>query len=169
MQGLPDQRFVQQPPPNMQRTIVPPINTTGMAMNPPPNMIMSPRDTIPHQQMKPMMESIHHNIPTAESMYAPIPAELLQKQFIQQGQYGQLPPQFQGQLPPQFQGQMQGQLPPGVISARGISPNGYPGVQQMVSSQQQFFPPNMMPVSPTNGNFVYTRRIIDPKSHNVVA
>lgn len=139
------------------------------------------------QHMKPMVESIHHNIPTAESMYAQIPADLMQNQYVKlpPGQYsqinpGQLPPQFQGQLahqlqgqlPPHLHGQMQGQLPPGVISGRGLASNGYQGVQQVqraVSPQQQFFPPNMMPASQANGNFVYTRRIIDPKSNNVVA
>lgn len=30
-------------PQNMQRPMIPPLNTTGMSMNPPPNMVMSPR------------------------------------------------------------------------------------------------------------------------------
>ena len=182
MQGLPEQSFSQQLPPNMQRPMIPHLNTTGMPINPPPNMVMSPRESIQH--MKPMVESIHHNIPTAESMYAQIPAELMQKQYVTlpPGQYSQLqtgqsPHQFQGhlqhqiqgQLPPHLQGQIQGQLPPGVIQSRGLAPNGYSGVQRAVSTQQQFFTPNMMPGSQPNGNFVYTRRIKDPKSNNVVA
>lgn len=115
-------------------------------------------------------------------MYTQIPADLLQRQYVTlpPGQYsqlqtGQIQHQFQGQLPPQLQGQLpahlQGQLPPGVISSRGPLPNysNLQGAQQTMSSQQQFCPPNMMPVSPTNGNFVYTRRIIDPKNNSVVA
>ena len=146
-------------------------------------MVMSPRETtLPqHHIMKPMMESIHHNIPTAESMYTQIPADIMQKQYVQlpPGQFsqlgsGQLPPQFQTQhLLSQPQGQLphnlQSQLPPGVISSRNISQTGFSGVQRIVSPQQQYLPPTMIPMSPTGGNFVYTRRIIDPTSNNVVA
>lgn len=164
----------------MQRPLVPPITTTGMGMhqmNQHTNMIMSPRESIQQQHViKPMMESVHHNIPTAESMYTPIPAELMHKQFVTVpgGQYGQLPGQFHGQVPPQLQTQLppqfQSQLPPGVIPSQGMMQNGYPGVQRALSpNQQQYVPTNMMPVSPTNGNFVYTRRIIDPTNNNVVA
>lgn len=105
-------------------------------------------------------------------MYTPIPAELMHKQFVAMppGQYSQfqaqISPQLQAQLPPQFQNQML----PGVISGQGLAQNSYPAVQRIVSQgQHQYLPPNMMPVSPTNGNFVYTRRIIDPKNNNVVA
>lgn len=100
-----------------------------------------------------------------------------------QGQFAtqmtnQLPSQMPSQLP--MQGQlpgMTGQLPPGVIQGRGIPSQGFGmsaslqgGQQRIVSPQnQQFYPPNMMPNSPTNGNFVYTRRIIDPKNGGVVA
>lgn len=56
MQGLPEQRFAQQSPSNMQRTVIPPLNTQGMSMNSQhANMIMSPRETIQQQQMRPMM------------------------------------------------------------------------------------------------------------------
>lgn len=114
-------------------------------------------------------------------MYTSIPAEMMQNQYVtlppghfSQFNSGQLPSQYQGQqLPSQFQGQiphhLQGQLPPGVIPNRGIKQNGFPGVQKVVSPQQQFLPPNMMPMQQTNGNFVYTRRIIDPTNNNVVA
>lgn len=77
---------------------------------------------------------------------------------------------MQGQFPV-IQGQMPGQLPPGVLSARGIPQNGFQqGAQRIITQPQQFMPPNMMmPNSPTNGNFVYTRRIIDTKNNTVVA
>ncbi len=118
-----------------------------------------------------MMESVHHNIQTAESMYTPINAELLQKHYggINQGQFSQLPP---GQYPPHLTTQFQSQLPPGVISARGIPPNTFPSQDNqrvMSPPTQQFLPPNMIPASQPNGNFVYTRRIIDPKNGGVVA
>ena len=101
-------------------------------------------------------------------MYAQIPAEVMQKQY-------QLPLQFHNQhLPSQLQGQLphhlQTQLPPGVIPTRGVPQTGFSGVQRIVSpSQQQCLPPTMLPMSPTGGNFVYTRRIIDPTSNNLVA
>lgn len=43
--------------------------------------------------------------------------------------------------------------------------------QQRLTSptiQQQFYPPSMMQMPPANGNFVYTRRIIDPTTGTVV-
>lgn len=55
MQGLPEQRFAQQPPANMQRTIIPPLNTAGMNGSQHPNMIMSPREGIQQHQIMPMM------------------------------------------------------------------------------------------------------------------
>ena len=114
-------------------------------------------------------------------MYAQIPAELMQKQYVTMapGQFGQmssgqLPPQFQGQqLSSQFHGQLpqhlQGQLPGGMIANRAGHQNSFSGVQRVLSPQQQYLPPNMMPTSPTGGNFVYTRRIIDPTNHSVLA
>jgi hypothetical protein len=114
-------------------------------------------------------------------MYAQIPAELMQKQYVTMapGQFGQissgqLHSQFQGQqLSSQFHGQvpqhLQGQLPGGMMGSRSGQQNSFSGVQRVVSPQQQYLPPNMMPMPQTSGNFVYTRRIIDPKNHSVVA
>ena len=122
-------------------------------------------------------------------MYAQIPAELMQKQYVTMapGQFGQissgqmhsqfqgqqLSSQFHGQLPQHLQGQLpqhiQGQLPGGMMGSRSGQQTSFSGVQRVVSPQQQYLPPNMMPMPQTNGNFVYTRRIIDPTNHSVVA
>lgn len=175
MQGLPDQRVMTQGQQmaNSGRggMTMPPMNVTHMPMNLPPNMIMSPRETFSQQHVhKNMVESINHNIPTAESMYTPIPPELLQKQFVGLSSQGQFATQMTGHIP--------GQLPPGVIPGRGLPTQGFAmqggmqGVQQqrVISQQsQQFYPPNMMSTPQTNGNYVYTRRIIDPNSGGVMA
>ena len=118
-------------------------------------------------------------------MYTPIPANIMEQRFANLPGQGQYVPQMSGYLPSQLpmqsqlplQSQLTGQLPPGVIPGRGIPTQGFVmptavqgGQQRIVSPQgQQFYPPNMMPNSPTNGNFVYTRRIIDPKNGGVVA
>ena len=166
-------------PPNLRGTVLSPINTTNMPMTQGPNMVMSPREAMNQQKINPIMESVHHNIPTAESMYTQIPPELYQKQFVGMQhpmQQGQLPPGIiQGQLPPGVmpgqiigmpQGQM-GNLPPGVMSPRGMQ--GFQGQKMFSPPPQQFLPPGMVPQQQGNGNFVYTRRIIDPKSNSVVA
>lgn len=81
MQGLPDQRFMapQQLPAQMTNTMrgpanMPPLNTANLPMNVPPS-VMSPREAmIQQQQSRNMIETFNPNIPTAESMYTPIPA-----------------------------------------------------------------------------------------------
>jgi hypothetical protein len=105
----------------------------------------------------------------------------MQKQYVTlpPGQFsqlnsGQLQSQFQSQqLPSHLQGKfphhLQTQIPPGVIPIRSAQQGGFSGVQRIVSPQQQYLQANMVPVSPTGGNFVYTRRIIDPTSNNIVA
>lgn len=112
-------------------------------------------------------------------MYTPIPANMMEQRFANLPGQGQYIPQISGYMPSQLpmQSQLTGQLPPGVVSGRGIPVQGFGmptatqgGQQRIVSPQgQQFYPPNMVPNSPTNGNFVYTRRIIDPKNGGVVA
>lgn len=124
-----------------------------------------------------MVESINHNIPTAESMYTPIPPELLQKQFVGLPSHGQFSTQMTGHMPTQMMGHIPGQLPPGVVPGRGLpqgfTTQGMQGVQQQrvisQQAQQQFYPPNMMSMPQSNGNYVYTRRIIDPNSGGVMA
>lgn len=114
-------------------------------------------------------------------MYTPIPANMLDQRFANLPVKGQFATQMAGYVPSQLPMQSQfaemtnGQLPPGVMSGR-IPPQGFGmqtvmqgGQQRIVSPQNQFYPPNMMPNSPTNGNFVYTRRIIDPTNGGVVA
>ena len=78
-------------------------------------------------------------------MYTQIPHDVYQKQF--------------------------GNLSPGVIPSRNLNFSGFAGQggQQIMNPPGQgFAPQNFNPVG-VNGNFVYTRRIIDPNSNSVVA
>lgn len=81
---------------------------------------------------------------------------------IYQRQYANMPPNISQSLPP------------GVIPSRYMPVNGFlpQGVQTVYSPpQQNFMPPQNFSSLPSqnNGDFVYTRRIIDPNSKSVVA
>jgi hypothetical protein len=96
----------------------------------PPNSVISSRDSLSQQQaQKNYIESINHNIMTAESMYTPIPPELLQKKLNNKYEQGQFVTTANSYLPSQLlpiksQLLMQGQLPPGVIPGRGLQAQG---------------------------------------------
>lgn len=138
MQGLTDQRVMSQGQQvaSSYKGGITSLNSTNLTKPLQPSTVISSRDSLSHQKVqKNYLESINHNIMTAESMYTPIPPELLQKKLnskYEQGQFATttnayLPSQLamQNQLAP-LKGQlsMQGQLPPGVIPGRGLQTQG---------------------------------------------